>query len=140
MRIIRKVYIMPAKPVTIEDIRKDHYPIRAYDDMNDAWWDCSSTGPVCSRVAASTHAEFEEHCQQMLAAANEPNLTLLKVNMNEETTTMLTELAAFRNISYTEAIRRAIAVYKFVEDEALLNHTIRSVDANGNTVTTLQLL
>ena len=41
----------------------------------------------------------------------------LSVNINDETAQALNELAARRQTTVTEIIRRAVSMYKFVEDE-----------------------
>lgn len=41
----------------------------------------------------------------------------LSVNINDETAKALNELARKRQTTVTEIVRRAISVYKFVEDE-----------------------
>lgn len=43
--------------------------------------------------------------------------TRLSVNINDETAQALKELAKRRDTSVTEVVRRAVAVYKFIEDE-----------------------
>lgn len=43
--------------------------------------------------------------------------TRLSVNINEETARALRELAERHDTSVTDIVRRAVAVYKFVEDE-----------------------
>jgi hypothetical protein len=45
------------------------------------------------------------------------DLTRLSINLNAETADALRKIAARRGISYTEAVRRAIAVYTFIDDE-----------------------
>jgi predicted transcriptional regulator len=41
----------------------------------------------------------------------------LNININDETRDALQDLAARRQTSVTEVVRRAVSVYKFVEDE-----------------------
>ena len=45
--------------------------------------------------------------------------TRLNVNINDETEAALNELAARRQTTVTEIVRRAVSVYKFVEDEVV---------------------
>ena len=45
--------------------------------------------------------------------------TRLNVNINDETAAALRELAARRETTVTEIVRRAVSVYKFVEDEVV---------------------
>lgn len=54
--------------------------------------------------------------------------TRLSVNLNQEAAAALKEIAERRHISYTEAVRRAIAILKFVEDETALGHKVQVVD------------
>jgi hypothetical protein len=44
-------------------------------------------------------------------------LVRLSVNMNEDTAEALKELAKKQGLSFTETIRRALAVYKFIYGE-----------------------
>lgn len=41
----------------------------------------------------------------------------LNININDETEAALRDLAARRGITVTETVRRAVSVYKFIEDE-----------------------
>lgn len=43
----------------------------------------------------------------------------LNVNLNDEIAAALKEIADERDISATEAVRRAIAWYKFIDDEVV---------------------
>lgn len=66
--------------------------------------------------------------------------TRLNVNINEETAAALRELAARRDTSVTEIVRRSVAVYKFVEDEVGAGgKTLQVVDAD-ETVTSIQMV
>lgn len=59
--------------------------------------------------------------------------TRLSVNINDETAAALKELAARRDTSVTEIVRRAVAVYKFVEDEVGQGgKSLQLIDANDN--------
>lgn len=58
-------------------------------------------------------------------------LTRLNVNLNRQTATALKYLASQRGISYTEAIRQAIAVYNFVITEQQQGNIIRICDSKG---------
>lgn len=57
-------------------------------------------------------------------------LTRLNVNLNQETAAALKEIAARENISLTEAVRRAIAIFKFVEDEQAEGRKIQTMAAD----------
>jgi predicted transcriptional regulator len=67
-------------------------------------------------------------------------VTRLNINLSEETAASLRELAEARGISFTEAVRRAIAIYKFVEDEVAAGNQVQSVDTGRGTVRELVLL
>lgn len=79
----------------------------------------------------STHAETEKVIK---------DLVRLSVNLNSETAAALRQIAAERGISATEAVRRAIAVYKFVEDEVQEGRTIQTLDKSSNEVRELVLM
>lgn len=57
--------------------------------------------------------------------------TRLTVNINNETRDALREISVRRGISYTEAIRRAVAVYKLIEDETASGSTIQIDDGDS---------
>jgi len=57
--------------------------------------------------------------------------TRLSININDETAAALKELAAKRGLTVTEVVRRAVSVYKFVEDEVGDGgKTLQLVDSN----------
>jgi hypothetical protein len=58
-------------------------------------------------------------------------LVRLNVNLNKETAAALKEIAAKENISLTEAVRRAIAILKFVEEEQDRGRKIQTMDRDG---------
>jgi len=68
------------------------------------------------------------------------NLTCLKVNLNDETASALKSIAAQKGISFTEAVRRAIAVLKFATDAAADGKTILVADADGSNKRELVLM
>lgn len=57
-------------------------------------------------------------------------LVRLNVNLNKETAAALREIADQQGVSYTEAVRRAIAIYKYVVDEQAADRKIQTMDAN----------
>jgi predicted transcriptional regulator len=66
--------------------------------------------------------------------------TRLSININDETAAALQELAKKRGVSVTEIVRRAVSVYKFVEDEVSDgDKTLQLVD-NQDRVTQLAIL
>jgi predicted transcriptional regulator len=70
----------------------------------------------------------------------ESRYTRLNVNLNEETATALKEIARKRDVSVTEAIRRAIAILKFIEDETAAGHRIQIADARSGKVREIVLM
>lgn len=58
-------------------------------------------------------------------------LVRLNVNLNQETADALKEIADEAGISLTEAVRRAISVYKFVDDEIESGNRVQTVNPNG---------
>lgn len=67
-------------------------------------------------------------------------LVRLNVNLNAETAEALKEIADQRGISFTEAVRRAISIYKFIDDETQEGHRIQTVDPERNQVRELVLM
>ena len=55
----------------------------------------------------------------------------LNVNMNAQTADALRQLARDNGISFTEAVRRAISIYKFFEDEMAQGRKIQTMDRDG---------
>jgi predicted transcriptional regulator len=62
----------------------------------------------------------------------------LSVNINDETAAALNELAKERQTTVTEVVRRAISVYKFIEDETANGKTLQLV--SDDKVVTLQMV
>lgn len=63
-------------------------------------------------------------------------VTKLNVNINDETAAALKDLADRRQITVTEVVRRAVSVYKFVEDEVVDgDSTLKLVKSNGSETT-----
>lgn len=60
-----------------------------------------------------------------------PDYTRLTVNINPETLAALKDIGERRGISYTETIRRAVAVYKLIEDETAAGRIIQIRDGNA---------
>ena len=58
-------------------------------------------------------------------------LVRLNVNLNRETADALKEIADKEKISLTEAVRRAIAVLKFVEEEQARGRRIQTMEKDG---------
>lgn len=67
-------------------------------------------------------------------------LVRLSVNMNPETAEALKELASSRHLSYTEAIRRAIAIAKYIDDEVREGRKVQTVDDDRKDIRELILI
>ncbi|WP_337446736.1 CopG family transcriptional regulator [Glutamicibacter nicotianae] len=52
------------------------------------------------------------------------------MNLNKETAEALKQIAAEHNVSFTEAVRRAITVLKFIEDEQAEGRKVQTMDAD----------
>jgi|GEM_PF-2819971 len=74
----------------------------------------------------STH-----HTEAQAASKSSNSQVRLNVNMNAQTADALRELAAKHGISFTEAIRRAISIYKFFDEEAEAGRKIQTMKRNG---------
>jgi hypothetical protein len=59
------------------------------------------------------------------------HLVRLNVNLNPETAEALRVVAEARGISLTEAVRRAVAIYKYIEDEIAADRKVLTEDARG---------
>ncbi|WP_258059977.1 MULTISPECIES: CopG family transcriptional regulator [unclassified Rathayibacter] len=73
-------------------------------------------------------------------ATTTEQLVRLSINMNPETAAALKEFAQAKRLSYTEAVRRAIAIAKYIEDEVREGRKIQTVDADRNEVRELILM
>jgi hypothetical protein len=60
-----------------------------------------------------------------------PDYTRLTVNINPETLAAIKAIASQREITYTETIRRAVAVYKLIEEEVARGHSILIKDGKN---------
>lgn len=74
------------------------------------------------------------------AKTNTDQLVRLNVNLNSETADALKEIADHRGISFTEAVRRAISVYKFIDEETQEGRRIQTVSQDRNEVRELVLM
>jgi hypothetical protein len=89
---------------------------------------------AAERRAPSTISEYRRRGRSTVA-------TRLNINVNDETATALQELAAKRGTTLTEVVRRAVSVYKFVEDEVVDgNKTLELKDRQSGERTTLAVL
>ncbi|AMM22779.1 CopG family transcriptional regulator (plasmid) [Frondihabitans sp. PAMC 28766] len=74
------------------------------------------------------------------AKTNTDQLVRLNVNLNSETADALKEIADHRGISFTEAVRRAISVYKFIDEETQEGRRIQTVSPDRSDVRELVLM
>ena len=79
---------------------------------------------------APTSAPAPQDARPTPADSGKKKQPRLSVNMNEETAQALKELAEKNGLSVTEAVRRAISVYKFVNDELESGRKILTMDPN----------
>lgn len=91
--------------------------------------------PVSRRDAASIHRinntrtkNLKRPHRFLVEWRTLPMSTRLSVNINDETAKALKELADERGTSITDIVRRAVAVYKFVEDETATGKKLQLVD------------
>lgn len=63
--------------------------------------------------------------------SNNSNFVRLSVNLSHETADTFKTLAERKGLSFTEAIRRAITIWKFVEDQLSQGHELAVVEADG---------
>lgn len=76
----------------------------------------------------------------MAKTASATELVRLNVNLNSETAEALKTLAEEKGSSLTEVIRRAIAVYKFVDEESRSGHRVQTVDPRTSETKELVLM
>lgn len=72
--------------------------------------------------------------------SSDQSLVRLNVNLNAETAAALRELAEERDISFTEAVRRAISVYKYMNDETQSGRHIQTTNSDREDVRELILM
>ena len=58
----------------------------------------------------------------------------LNVNLNAETAAVLKQLTEERGISFTEAVRRAISVYNYIDGEVRSGRRVQTTDSNRTDV------
>ena len=66
--------------------------------------------------------------------------TRLSVNISNDTARVLRDLAERNETSVTDIIRRAVSVYKLVEDEVAEGKSVQIVDREENEIVTLALV
>lgn len=62
------------------------------------------------------------------------NYVRLSVNINDETAQALRELSEEHGRSFTETVRRAISIAKYLDDEQLAGNRIQIIDERRNEV------
>ena len=90
--------------------------------------------------SATSNAKTTGVARKPRVTSSSDKITRLNVNLNAETADALKEIAEHRGISFTEAVRRAISVYKFIDDETQEGHRIQTVDPERNQVRELVLM
>ena len=58
----------------------------------------------------------------------------LNVNLNAETAAALRKIADDRDISFTEAVRRAISVYDYIDNETKAGRRVQTTDQDRTNV------
>jgi len=66
--------------------------------------------------------------------------TRLSVNINDETASALRSMAERRQTTVTEIVRRAVSVYKFVEDEVVDGDKTLKLVAPGGSETVVSMI
>lgn len=62
----------------------------------------------------------------------QPAQKRLNINMNEQTASALRDLAQRHQVSITEAVRRAISIYKFFSEELAAGRKIQTMREDGS--------
>jgi hypothetical protein len=58
----------------------------------------------------------------------------LNVNLNAETAAALRKIAEEREISFTEAVRRAISIFSFIDEESRAGRHVQTTDSERGNV------
>ena len=90
--------------------------------------------------SATTTTESKSTRKAPRSKGANDQLVRLNVNLNAETAEALREIADHRGISFTEAVRRAISVYKFIDEETKDGSRIQTVNSSRNEVRELVLM
>ncbi|GAB3405935.1 hypothetical protein [Flindersiella endophytica] len=72
------------------------------------------------------------------SGADSDGYTRLSVNLAAESATVLRDLVRRRRVTITEGIRRAIAVWKFIEDEQDKGNRIAVIEEDGEGKTSIR--
>jgi hypothetical protein len=62
------------------------------------------------------------------------------VNVNRETRDALSSMAAANATTYTEAVRRAVAVYAYIEEQISAGRIVQTIKTDGTDIRELVLL
>lgn len=118
-----------------------HYQTDHHEHPEPEAQSLKTTGPLPIRMDLGGHLQGEWLI--MSATTKSPTdtgLVRLNVNLNKETAAALRELADEQGISFTEAVRRAISVYKYVSDEQSQGRKIQTMDSNDKNKRELVLM
>lgn len=118
-----------------------HRPIRIKDELwIPAQEKAAKEGTSLSEVIRALLAQWVTHTHQNNERNDMPDLTRLTVNLNHETADALKGFAERQDISLTEAVRRAIALLKFIDDERNAGRKIQTMDSDGKNKRELVLM
>lgn len=78
--------------------------------------------------ATEDRINSDDRAREVTVEPNETESVRLSVNLNVDSARALREYAAINHVSATEAVRRAIAVLKYIDDERRNGRAIQSVD------------
>jgi len=81
---------------------------------------------------SNAHAVNPSETEASQVETKNSGLTRLSINLNQEAADALRAYTSRRGISYTEAVRRAIALLKFVDDQTAAGKDLQVSD--GETV------
>ncbi|MEW6747905.1 MAG: ribbon-helix-helix protein, CopG family [Planctomycetota bacterium] len=82
----------------------------------------------------------KEHAQPQDPQLPDKTPVRLSVNMNQETAAALKEIADHHGVSVTEAVRRAVAIASFIEDELAKGKSVQVLDEQTGRVREVVLM
>jgi hypothetical protein len=88
----------------------------------------------------STNATTNATTSTKTSTTTDSVFVRLNVNLNKETAAALKDIAEKQGISLTEAVRRAIALLKFVDEERTAGRKIQTMDSDGKNKRELVLM
>jgi len=99
---------------------------------------------VCSAGRTRTDAERQANAVERIIEREErdemSDHVRLNVNLNSETAAALRAIAEGRGISFTEVVRRSIAIYKYLDDEGQDGRIIQTLDQSNKNAKELVLM